>query len=160
METVIIKQEPIDIKEEPIDPDDPLENQFDQALLVPKIEVIETDLVSSNNAISVQAEQSSTNSSLSCPKCHITYYSAMSIKNHIQVCKKDAGTYDGSIEKVFKVKPKIVIKGVKKLPDDERKSIRILEQSCFVNELNKDEGIYPIKESKILDNSHLSNSST
>ena len=26
--------------------------------------------------------------SLSCPKCDITYYSAMSIKNHIQVCKK------------------------------------------------------------------------
>ena len=69
----------------------------------------------------------------------------MSIKNHIQVCKKDLQNSDGSIatkpiERLWKAKPKIVIKGVKKLPDDERRSIRILEQSCFVNELNKDEG--------------------
>ena len=71
----------------------------------------------------------------------------MSIKNHIQVCKKDLQNSDGSIatkpiERLWKAKPKIVIKGVKKLPDDERRSIRILEQSCFVNELSKDEGNY------------------
>ena len=74
-------------------------------------------------------------------------YSAMSIKNHIQVCKKDLQNSDGSIatkpiERLWKAKPKIVIKGVKKLPDDERRSIRILEQSCFVNELSNDEGNY------------------
>ena len=73
----------------------------------------------------------------------------MSIKNHIQVCKKDLQNSDGSIatkpiERLWKAKPKIVIKGVKKLPDDERRSIRILEQSCFVNELSTDEGNYQL----------------
>ena len=72
----------------------------------------------------------------------------MSIKNHIQVCKRDVQNSDGTnstappIERLWKAKPKIVIKGVKKLPDDERRSIRILEQSCFVNELSADEGNY------------------
>ena len=77
----------------------------------------------------------------------------MSIKNHIQVCKKDLQNSDGSIatkpiERLWKSKPKIVIKGVKKLPDDERRSIRILEQSCFVNELSTDEGNYRPSQSK------------
>ena len=47
--------------------------------------------------------------SLSCPKCDITYYSAMSIKNHIQVCKKS---------KVHNVPltnlPRVTIKGMPK----------------------------------------------
>ena len=71
----------------------------------------------------------------------------MSIKNHIQVCKREVQNSDGTtttapIERLWKAKPKIVIKGVKKLPDDEKRSIRILEQSCFVNELSADEGNY------------------
>ena len=138
MDTIIIKQEPIDIKEEPLTPEDSFEDRFDEELLVPKIEVIESAI----GPKSVQVE-SSTNS-LSCPKCHIRYYSAMSIKNHIQVCKKDlqqlGGSSSMSLDKIGNVKPKIVIKGVKKLPEDEKRSIRILEQSCFVNELNNDEG--------------------
>ena len=83
----------------------------------------------------------------------------MSIKNHIQVCKKDLQNSDGSIatkpiERLWKAKPKIVIKGVKKLPDDERRSIRILEQSCFVNELSTDEGNYQLLQ-EFLKNSHI-----
>ena len=35
-----------------------------------------------------ESEDELPDKSLSCPKCDITYYSAMSIKNHIQVCKK------------------------------------------------------------------------
>ena len=75
METVKIKQEPIDIKEEPLDSEyDVYENhqELDQALLVPKIEVIETAILVSN--MPVQVAESSNNSSLSCPKCHIRYY--------------------------------------------------------------------------------------
>ena len=145
METVSIKKEPIDIKEEPLEAiENPLlDHRFDETLLVPKIEVIETatDVDILSNSTTVQAENTP---SLSCPKCHIRYYSAMSIKNHIQVCKKDIHQLGGSssvpMERHGKAKPKIVIKGVKKLSDDEKRSIRILEQSCFVNELNKDEG--------------------
>ena len=62
METVKIKQEPIDIKEEPLDSDyDVYENhqELDQALLVPKIEVIETAILVSN--MPVQVAESSNN---------------------------------------------------------------------------------------------------
>ena len=138
MDTIIIKQEPIDIKEEPLTPEDSFEDRFDEELLVPKIEVIESAI----GPKSVQVE-SSTNS-LSCPKCHIRYYSAMSIKNHIQVCKKVIQSEVAGSPVMeglqTKTKPRLIIKGVKKLPEDEKRSIRILEQSCFVNELNKDEG--------------------
>lgn len=67
----------------------------------------------------------------------------MSIKNHIQVCKKvDQSGNLPLMDHLFqKAKPRVVIKGVKKLTEDERRSIKILEQSCFVNELNtKDSG--------------------
>ena len=63
METFKIKQEPIDIKEEPLDTDyDVYENhhELDQALLVPKIEVIETAILVSN--MPVQVAESSNNS--------------------------------------------------------------------------------------------------
>ena len=76
METVKIKQEPIDIKEEPLDTEyDVYENhhELDQALLVPKIEVIETAILVSNMPVQV-AESSNNSNSLSCPKCHIRYY--------------------------------------------------------------------------------------
>ena len=146
METVRIKQEPIEIKQEPLEiTEDPLLDRFDETLLVPKVEVVETINAQDKYSNSVPVQAENTDSSLSCPKCHIRYYSAMSIKNHIQVCKKDlqqlGGSSSVSLDKISNVKPKIVIKGVKKLPEDEKRSIRILEQSCFVNELNNDEGI-------------------
>lgn len=108
--------EPIDIKEEPLDHDSY------HHLLEPQIEMTENK-----------------QTSLSCPKCHIRYYSAMSIKNHIQVCKIKAADADSKCSIPFKSKPRLVIKGIKKLTEDERRSIRILEKSCFVNELQKQE---------------------
>ena len=74
MESIKIKEEPLDIKQEPLD-----HPEFDENLLVP--------LVSLVPKVEVTDKQKE-GDSLSCPKCDIRYYSAMSIKNHIQVCKK------------------------------------------------------------------------
>lgn len=113
-----IKQE---IKEEPPEIND--DSDFED-LLVPKIELEEDRY---------KGEQ---NSSLSCPKCDITYYSAMSIKNHIQVCKK-VRKLPLLIPIDSKNMANIKTGDRKKLTEDERRSIRILEQSCFVNEKNQ-----------------------
>ena len=77
---------------------------------------------------------------LRCPKCRITYTNKMSIKNHIQVCKvipkltidakydkKDYASID-SINDEHNSSSK-----VRKLNEDEKKSLKILEQSCFNN---------------------------
>ena len=85
-----------EIKEEPIDDFD-----FNPATLIPKVEVCEEEDV---NTEPITEPTSAT--SLSCPKCDITYYSAMSIKNHIQVCKKSKQEINPSAQL-----PKIKIKG-------------------------------------------------
>ena len=81
---VKIKEEPLDIKEEPLDHF----SEFDHDLLVPKIEVEESTTATVTISDTAAADDLQQQESLSCPKCDIRYYSAMSIKNHIQVCKK------------------------------------------------------------------------
>ena len=119
----IIKEEPLEIAENTV-----VKSEPPDFALEPKVEVKTEDIVE-------EAEIEDNDETLSCPKCGIRYYSARSIKNHIQVCKKgvtndlNANT-SGGIGSV-----RVVIKGVKLLAEDERRSIRILEQSCFVNDI-------------------------
>ena len=72
METKIeIKQE---IKEEPFDPD----LDFNPEALIPKVEVSEAaPLIIPKVEINEDVAEPRDNKSLSCPKCDITYYSAM-----------------------------------------------------------------------------------
>ena len=75
METVRIKQELIEIKQEPLDiSEDPLLERFDETLLVPKIEVVETIIGLDRFSNSSLVQATSADTSLSCPKCHIRYY--------------------------------------------------------------------------------------
>jgi hypothetical protein len=148
MDTTVIKQEPPEeqeifqdhhvlVKEEPLDDD----TDFHQALIpnvVVKEETADKVAAVANHIPEVDEEPKE---NLSCPKCDITYYSAMSIKNHIQVCKKvkfNPYPAQESAGEVDKSSLRLVVRGVRKLTDDERRSIRILEQSCFVNDHCKD----------------------
>ena len=100
MESFEIKQE---IKEEPFDPD-----EFNSAL-IPKVEVGENVIpkVEVMNEKQNEESKSTNNTYHTCPKCDITYYSAMSIKNHIQVCKKTQEKYTEPLTYL----PRITIKG-------------------------------------------------
>ena len=130
-------EDPITIKEEPLEIEDNLvKSEPPEFLLEPKVEVKTEDenLTAAEELVADEDDEA-----LSCPKCGIRYYSARSIKNHIQVCKKgldndlnaNTGSGIGSV--------RVVIKGVKLLAEDERRSIRILEQSCFVNDIQKEQ---------------------
>lgn len=85
---------------------------------------------------------------LRCPKCRITYMNRMSLKNHIQVCKVGSKLLDPQIEvQQNSLKNKIcsqknLINGIRKLNEDEKKSLKILEQSCFNN---MDKVIYDVR---------------
>ena len=105
MESVQIKQE---IKEEPLDPD-----EFNPAL-IPKVEVNDQ----------ADDDELHPDKSLSCPKCDITYYSAMSIKNHIQVCKKSKA-HNLPLAHL----PRITIKGLPKI----RFSLHIYQRFKTIN---------------------------
>ena len=79
---------------------------------------------------------------LRCPKCRITYMNKMSLKNHIQVCKKEDNTclINPKTQQQDKINnfPKIpnssyVTIGRQRLSEDEKRSLKILEQSCFNN---------------------------
>ena len=79
---------------------------------------------------------------LRCPKCRITYMNKMSLKNHIQVCKKEDNTclVNSKHEQQDTINnfPKIlnssyVRRGRQRLSEDEKRSLKILEQSCFNN---------------------------
>ena len=89
-----------EIKEEPFDDFD-----FNPATLIPKVEVREEE-----DDIAEPISEATSDTSLSCPKCGIKYYSAMSIKNHIQVCKKSKQEISQSVQL-----PKIKIKGTTNL---------------------------------------------
>ena len=99
----IIKEEPLEIEENAV-----VKSEPPDFALEPKVEVKTEDIVE-------EAEIEDSDETLSCPKCGIRYYSARSIKNHIQVCKKgvtndlNANT-SGGIGSV-----RVVIKGVKLL---------------------------------------------
>ena len=90
-----------------------------------------------NNSMS-RIEIEDDDEELRCPKCRITYTNKMSIKNHIQVCKaiqKSAlNTTDDKKESIDSAKSeKNILSKTQKLNDDEKKSLKILEQSCFNN---------------------------
>ena len=79
---------------------------------------------------------------LRCPKCRITYMNKMSLKNHIQVCKKEDNTClinsKNQQQDTINNFPKIpnssyVTTGRQRLSEDEKRSLKILEQSCFNN---------------------------
>ena len=79
---------------------------------------------------------------LRCPKCRITYMNKMSLKNHIQVCKKEDDnclmnpkTQQQDTNNSFPEIPNssYVTTGRQRLSEDEKRSLKILEQSCFNN---------------------------
>ena len=79
---------------------------------------------------------------LRCPKCRITYMNKMSLKNHIQVCKKEDNTClmnpKNQQQDTINDFPKTpnsnyVSTGRQRLSEDEKRSLKILEQSCFNN---------------------------
>ena len=84
---------------------------------------------------------------LRCPKCDITYMNKLSLKNHIQVCKTQPKVLldhkitvnqysnNNSLNANF-------VNGVRKVTEEEKKSLKILEQSCFNN---KDKVAYDIR---------------
>ena len=134
MESVKVKEEPADenslqIKAEPLDLEE--DDSIDQNLFVPRIDF------GVNNASETDDDN------LRCPKCDIKYYSARSIKNHIQVCQvEDIFVKKEAVIDPEKSRPdrKNVKFGVKKLNQHEKNSIQILEKSCFVNDLKENEG--------------------
>ena len=79
---------------------------------------------------------------LRCPYCRITYMSKLSIKNHVQVCKdKTEPNSSFNFVKEHSNNPsqrgifqqKKTNEGILKLNLDEKKSLKILEESCFSN---------------------------
>ena len=97
------------------------------------------DAYNDNNTMS-RIEIEDDDEELRCPKCRITYTNKMSIKNHIQVCKViPKSTIDTTDDK----KDYASIERIngqnnssskfQKLNEEEKKSLKILEQSCFNN---------------------------
>ena len=93
----------------------------------------------SNNIIMVVEDN---DDELRCPNCCITYMNKMSLKNHIQVCKvKNWSTSSTSLHKSRihsssieqHDQQKRAYEGILKLSEDEKKSLKILEESCFNN---------------------------
>ena len=93
----------------------------------------------SNNIIMVVEDNEN---ELRCPNCCITYMNKLSLKNHIQVCKvKNWSTSSISLHKSRVHSPsnevydqqKKAYEGIHKLSEDEKKSLKILEESCFNN---------------------------
>ena len=79
---------------------------------------------------------------LRCPYCRITYMSKLSIKNHVQVCKdKTAPNLSFNFVKEHSNNPSqsgilqqnTGYEGILKLNEHEKKSLKILEESCFSN---------------------------
>ena len=91
-------------------------------------------IYSTNHTNHIEVEDS--DEELRCPKCRITYMSKMSIKNHIQVCKVGSKPLDSQEDKRDNNKTlaqRHSLNGIRKLNEDEKKSLNILEQSCFNN---------------------------
>ena len=115
----------------------------------PKVHVFSEDNVNffevasnQSDGYTIQMEVENDDEELRCPNCRITYMSKMSIKNHIQVCKVKnisnsslnfiQNRTNNSLDKKVS-HPKSNIHGICKLNEDEKKSLKILEESCFNN---------------------------
>ena len=107
----------------------------------------------SNQMIPIEIEGDA-EEELRCPKCRITYSNKMSIKNHIQVCKVESKSLDAQISVQFhslknkSCSQKNLVNGNRKLNEDEKKSLKILEQSCFNN---MDNVVYDVRSEESSD---------